>query len=82
MTNNGENVERRFGPVRWWGFTHEHSPHRHAELRIGRVRLHAEAWVNRYPVSTSRVCLRLGGFYDRKRGHGYAASGRRPSDGE
>jgi hypothetical protein len=73
---NGESgppVFHTFGPLRWWGYTREHSPHRHVELRFWRFDLHVEAWVNRYSLSTSRVCFRVGTFYDRKRGSGYAA---------
>lgn len=63
----------RHGPLTWWGYEHERSPHRHVKLRVWRVEVHVEAWINRYPLSSSRWCFRVGGFYDRKHGNGYAA---------
>lgn len=64
-----EVVFHSFGPLRWWGYTRERSPHRHIQIRLWRVQFHVEAWVNRYPTSSSRVCLRVGGFYDRAARH-------------
>ena len=37
------------------------------------MELHLEAWSNRYPTSTSRLCARFQCHYDRKHGKGYAA---------
>jgi hypothetical protein len=65
-------VFHHLGPLTWWGYVNEHSPHRHLKLRLWRIELHAQAWINRYPLSTSRWCFRLSGHYDRKHGSGYA----------
>lgn len=55
-----------------WSYIREHSPHHHWRVRFWRLSVHFEAWINRYPMSTSRVCARIQGHYDRKHGRGWA----------
>ena len=75
MRRDGGPLEfHTFGPLRWWSFTYQHSPHLNVALRFWRVQVHVEAWANRYPASPSRCAFRVGFFYDRKRGRGYAES--------
>jgi hypothetical protein len=58
--------------VRYEHYMVDRSPHRRVILGVGRVHLSAEVWCNRYALSTSRLCWRMTGHYDRKRGKGYA----------
>ncbi len=63
---------RSFGPLEWWHYYSEHSPHAHLRLRFWRVEFNVEAWSNRHAVHTSRLCWRVQMHYDRKHGEGFS----------